>query len=167
MREQVVDLLAANETLQDAVATVSDRIGKVDHLSTLLDVETNNLTFNDVLQYGNDGKWHNIQPSALGIVDETDLNKPVNLSDLDDVIISNVSNGQTLIYNNLTKKWVNGVIEPDDDDINFDDYLLTEDARKLFFPITGGLLNGPLEVKGLTTIDNNLLVKGEITFNYQ
>ena len=109
MREQVVELLSANTTLQDAVATMSNRIGKVDHLSTLLDVKTQSLTVNDILQYGNDGRWHNIQPNLIIKNNNTGSNGTVSgtLSGLTDVYIAELEDGHVLTYSTADGKWIN------------------------------------------------------------
>lgn len=109
MREQVVELLSANTTLQNAVATISNRIGKVDHLSTLLDVKTQSLTVNDILQYGNDGRWHNIQPNLIIKNNNTGSNGTVSgtLSGLTDVYIAELEDGHVLTYSTADGKWIN------------------------------------------------------------
>lgn len=109
MREQVVELLSANTTLQNAVATISNRIGKVDHLSTLLDVKTQSLTVNDILQYGNDGRWHNIQPNLIIKNNNTGSNGTVSgtLSGLTDVYIAELEDGHVLTYSTDDGKWIN------------------------------------------------------------
>lgn len=110
-KEQVESLLSANETLQNTVANVMNRIGKVDHLSTLLDVKTQSLTTNDILQYGNDGRWHNIQPNLViannsnssgggGTVSGT-------LRELTDVYIAELEDGHVLTYSSADGKWIN------------------------------------------------------------
>lgn len=43
------------------------------------------------------------------------------------------------------------------------DYLTVAQANALYLKITGGTVTGDLEINGLTTINNNLLVKGGIT----
>ena len=105
------DLNATKETLQNTVANVMNRIGKVDHLSTLLDVKTQSLTTNDILQYGNDGRWHNIQPNLViannsnssgggGTVSGT-------LRELTDVYIAELEDGHVLTYSSADGKWIN------------------------------------------------------------
>lgn len=84
-------------TLEQVVATLTTQINKIAYLQKLLDVEITNLTIDDILQYSNDGKWHNVQPSKITV--EGTVNTGVtNLSDLNDGITSVPTNGQTLIY---------------------------------------------------------------------
>lgn len=109
-KDQVTALLSANKTLQDTVANVMNRIGKVDHLSTLLDVKTQSLTKNDILQYGNDGRWHNIQPSLVfqTINNDTGSNAANGtLRGLTDVYIAELEDGHVLTYSGSDGKWIN------------------------------------------------------------
>lgn len=109
-KEQVDELLNANETLQITVANVMNRIGKVDHLSTLLDVKTQSLTKNDILQYGNDGRWHNIQPElVISNINASGGNATVNgtLRELTDVYIAELEDGHVLTYSSADGKWIN------------------------------------------------------------
>ena len=63
----VRDLQGNVTTLNDSVGELDTLVEKINHLSTLKDVTITYITEGDLLQYGSDGTWHNIQPSALGI----------------------------------------------------------------------------------------------------
>lgn len=106
INEYITTLLSANETLSNSVANVMNRIGKVDHLSTLLDVKTQSLTTNDVLQYGNDGRWHNIQPNLL-LTSNSSGSANGTLSSLTDVYIAELQDGHVLTYSSADGKWIN------------------------------------------------------------
>lgn len=163
LSEQINTLQDNNILLQDAIATLDTSVKKIDNLSKLQDVVIDNITEKDVLQYGNDGKWHNVQPSALGITGESGNTGGVTkLSDLTDVFISGVSNGQALIYSGITNKWINSEISTNNENTNLNDYLTIADAQKLYLPLTGGTVEY-LNVTGLTNLGSDLLVTGGIT----
>ena len=108
LTEQVKILTDNNDTLSDAVATVQNRIGKVDHLSTLLDVKVQSITVNDVLQYSSDGKWHNIQPHMLKLsAGASSGSGSTTLAALTDTHIVDVEDGQILVYSGADNKWLN------------------------------------------------------------
>lgn len=165
--KQINTLQNNNILLQNAVATLDTNVKKIDHLSKLLDVSIENITENDVLQFGNDGKWHNIQPSLLGISNggSTSTGGATKLADLSDVYLSGLSNGQTLIYSTVNNKWINSTIQNGNGGTSGDlsKYLTINDAEKLYLLKSGGTITGSLNVQGLTTLDNNLLVSGGIT----
>lgn len=168
---QVKELLSVNTTLQNTVGEITFRVNKVDHLSTLLDVSTDNITVNDVLQYGSDGKWHNIQPHLLKFptVDNgSNSSTAISLSSLTDVYLSNLKDGQILTYSELRNKWVNKTIETNDDSGNtnvgdLSGYLTLEDAKKTYLPLSGGTLTGALTVNKQLDVTGNILATGGIT----
>lgn len=167
LSKQINTLQNNNILLQDTVAALKVDVSKVDHLSKLNDVSINNITENDVLQFGNDGLWHNVQPTKLGISGGASSSGGVTkLSELTDVYISGVSNGQALVYSSISNRWINSNIETSGNGGSGDlsGYLTTADAQKLYLPIAGGTITGPLTVKGLTNLGNDLLVTGGITF---
>lgn len=167
LSKQINTLQNNNILLQDTVAALKVDVSKVDHLSKLNDVSINNITENDVLQFGNDGLWHNVQPTKSGISGGASGSGGVTkLSELTDVYISGVSNGQALVYSSISNRWINSNIETPGNGGSGDlsGYLTTADAQKLYLPITGGTITGPLTVKGLTNLGNDLLVTGGITF---
>lgn len=154
-----------NILLQDAVAALNTSVKKIDHLSYLQDIVINNISENDILQYGNDGKWHNIQPSVLNISGggNNSAQGATKLSDLTDVYISGVSNGQVLVYSSINSKWINSTISnTNGGSTDLSKYLTISDAQKLYLPLSGGTVEY-LNVKGLTTLGNDLLVTGGIT----
>lgn len=167
LSKQINTLQNNNILLQDTIAALKVDVSKVDHLSKLNDVSINNITENDVLQFGNDGLWHNIQPAKLGISGgASGSGGATKLSELTDVYISGISDGQALVYSSISNRWINSNIETSGNGGSGDlsGYLTTADAQKLYLPIAGGTITGPLTVKGLTNLGNDLLVTGGITF---
>lgn len=162
---QVNTLQNNNTVLQDSVVTLSTSINKIDFLSKLTDVTINNLTEDDVLQYGHDGKWHNVSPSVLGITVENG-GSANSLASLTDVLITGVSDGQTLTYSAINSKWVNKTINTESD--SGSNYLTRSQADSLYLSLEGGSV-GWLVVKGITelqsdtSIDGDLLTTGGIT----
>lgn len=162
---QVNTLQNNNTVLQDSVATLYTSINKIDFLSKLTDVTIDNLTEDDVLQYGHDGKWHNVNPSVLGITVESG-GSANSLASLTDVLITGVSDGQTLTYSAINNKWVNKTINTESD--SGSNYLTRSQADSLYLSLEGGSV-GWLVVKGITelqndaSIDGNLLTTGGIT----
>lgn len=166
--QQINTLQNNNILLQDAVSTLDTSVRKIDHLSKLLDVSINDITENDILQFGNDGKWHNIQPSSLGISGggNNTTGGATKLTDLTDVYISGLSNGQTLVYSSINNKWINSTItNTGGGSENLSGYLTISDAEQLYLLKAGGTITGNLNVEGLTTLGNDLLVTGGITMN--
>lgn len=151
-----------NILLQDQVAALQNNIESINHLSRLKDVKLKNITENDVLMYGNDGLWHNIKIEEIKITG-TGAGGSSTLEGLTDVFISGVSNGQVLAYNSINKKWTNVDPQTNNQNISLKDYLTIKDAELLYLPLTGGTISGNLVVNGMTTINNDLLVKGGIT----
>lgn len=162
---QVNTLQNNNTVLQDSVATLYTSINKIDFLSKLTDVTIDNLTEDDVLQYGHDGKWHNVNPSVLGITVESG-GSANSLASLTDVLITGVSDGQTLTYSAINSKWVNKTINTESD--SGSNYLTRSQADSLYLSLEGGSVDW-LVVKGITelqndaSIDGNLLTTGGIT----
>ena len=145
------------DTLSTAVAELDTKVQKINHLQKLLDVEIQSLTIGDLLQYSNDGKWHNIQPSAL-FVSTTQTGGVTKLSELSDVIISNPPYNQALTYNSLDGKWHNNTIETGGGSTgDLSEYLTKAEAALTYFPLSGGDINGNVKIIG------NLLVTGGIT----
>lgn len=165
--KQINTLQNNNILLQNTVATLSVEVDKVDHLVKLSDIQIDNLTTNDVLQYGDDGLWHNVSPNTLGIAGggSPSSGGASKLADLSDVYISGISNGQALVYSAINNKWINSTITTGNGSSSGDlsKYLLAADAEKLYLLKAGGTITGNLNVNGLTTLDNNLIVKGGIT----
>lgn len=165
--KQINTLQNNNILLQNTVATLSVEVDKVDHLVKLSDIQIENLTANDVLQYGDDGLWHNVSPTTLGITNGggSSSGGASKLADLSDVYISGLGNGQALVYSSINNKWINSTITTGNGSSSGDlsKYLLASDAEKLYLLKAGGTITGNLNVNGLTTLGNNLLVKGGIT----
>lgn len=163
--KQINTLQNNNVLLQDAVSALNTSVAKIDHLSRLQDIVINNITEDDILQYGNDGKWHNVQPSTLGITGGSgSTSSATKLSDLTDVFISGVSNGQALVYSSINNKWINATIQTNSGNTgDMSGYLTTKDAQLLYLPLTGGTITGPLTVTGLTNLGDDVLVTGGVT----
>jgi hypothetical protein len=94
LSKKINTLYNNNILLQDNIAALKVDISKIDHLSKLSDVKIKNITENDVLQFGGDGLWHNIQPDKLGISGSASgYGSVTKLSELTDVHISGALNG--------------------------------------------------------------------------
>lgn len=167
--KQINTLQNNNILLQNTVATLSVEVDKVDHLVKLSDIQIDNLTTNDVLQYGDDGLWHNVSPTTLGIASGggSSSGGASKLADLSDVYISGLGNGQALVYSSINNKWINATINNSGNTGgntgDLSKYLLASDAEKLYLLKAGGTITGNLTINGLTTLGNNLLVKGGVT----
>lgn len=142
--------------LEEAVATLDTKVQKLNYLQKLLDVEIDAITFGDVLQYSNDGKWHNIQPSKI-FVSSGGGSGASRLVDLSDVVVSNPTNGQALTYNSQDGKWYNNTISSGGGGGDLSNYLTKAEAAVTYYPITGGTIKGNVRIEG------DLLVTGGIT----
>lgn len=147
------------DILEEAVAKLDSKVQKINYLQKLLDVEIDAITFGDILQYSNDGKWHNIQPSNIFVSSKNNESGAQRLNELLDVVISNPSNGQVLTYNSLDGKWYNNTIESGGSGGSGDlsNYLTKAEAAAIYYPIAGGT------IKGNARIEGDLLVTGGIT----
>lgn len=151
----VRELQATVNTLKEAVATLDTKVQKINQLQKLLDVEIENLTFEDVLQYSSDGKWHNIQPSKIFVTSEA-VSGAQKLSELLDVVISNPISGQALTYNSIDGKWYNNEVSTSGSG-DMANYLTKAEAAITYYPISGGTIKGNVRIEG------DLLVAGGIT----
>lgn len=108
LKENINNLQQSVDVISDTLGTIKTYTDKVGYISRLLDVKTQSLTTNDILQYGNDGRWHNIQPSMLNINTGTSSgNGSGTLSTLTDVYLANLEDGQVLTYSETDGKWIN------------------------------------------------------------
>lgn len=157
--ELVKELQEKVDTLANSVATLDTKVQKLNYLQKLLDVEIDTLTFGDILQYSNDGKWHNIQLSKIFVPQSGGSSGVSKLTDLSDVVVSNPSNGQVLTYNSLDRKWYNNTIESGGSGGSGDlsNYLTKAEAAAIYYPIAGGIIEGSARIEG------DLLVTGGIT----
>lgn len=157
------------DTLKTSVATLDTKVNKINHLETLLDVSLYNLTENDLLQYSNDGKWHNVNPTKLGITTGNSSGSISKLSDMSDVLLGNVENGDVLTYNTSSKKWVNSKVDIETPSVDLSNYLTISSAEQTYFKKTGGVIDGnvtinnTLLVKEMITGEDNVLVHGGVT----
>lgn len=152
--------LTANSTtitkLSSDIATLQTSIGLVNKLSKLLDTNIKNLSKDDLLQFDGD-RWTNIKPSKLGITGE---NGVTSLEQLQDVYISNKSNGQALVWSNADGKWINSTVSGSGSNY-FDATKMWEELSKnstnQINPshITGSLTLSGLTVNGSTILKNN------------
>lgn len=156
--------------LKDSVAVLSTQVSK-EFLQKLQDVKIDDqstpLTFGDVLQYGNDGKWHNVQPTKLGISNNGSNSSATRLSELLDVNIVGQYNGQVLTYSSAYGAWINK--EPSESDSDLTGYLTKQEADNTYFKLSGGTINGDVTINGtlltkkMITGESNLLVYGGVT----
>lgn len=156
---QVNILLDNNDTLQEAVAALDTSVKKIDHLETLLDVDVNNITENDILQYSNRGKWQNIQPLMINGLISNSSTGASSLNGLSDIMLTNVTDGQFLVYDAQLGYWTNKTINVssgvDKDELN--KYMTFADAKRLYLPLSGGTLTGQL------TVEDNVIVHKALT----
>lgn len=158
-------------TLKDSVAVLQTQISD-DFLEKLQDVQIDKtlspLVIGDILQYGNDGKWHNVQPSSLGISGGGSGGSVTNLSGLSDVSIVSPKLGQVLTYDSASSKWINKDIEKESI-IDPTSYLTKSEAAATYFKINGGTINGDVTIDGtllvkeMITGEDNVLVHGGVT----
>lgn len=161
---QVNILLDNNDTLQEAVAALDTSVKKIDHLETLLDVDVNNITENDVLQYSNRGKWQNIQPAMMNGLMSNSSTGASSLNGLSDIMLTNVTDGQFLVYDAQLGYWTNKTVNVSSGGTgDLSDYMTFADAKRLYLPLTGGTLTGPLTVKALVTAEDNVIVHKALT----
>lgn len=161
---QVNILLDNNDTLQEAVAALDTSVKKIDHLETLLDVDVNNITENDVLQYSNRGKWQNIQPSMMSGLVSNNSTGASDLNGLSDIMLTNVTDGQFLVYDAQLGYWINKTVNVSSGGTgDLSGYMTFADAKRLYLPLTGGTLTGPLTVKALVTAEDNVIVHKALT----
>lgn len=161
---QVNILLDNNDTLQEAVAALDTGVKKIDHLETLLDVDVNNITENDILQYSNRGKWQNIQPAMMNGLISNSSTGASSLNGLSDIMLTNVTDGQFLVYDAQLGYWTNKTVNVSSGGTgDLSDYMTFADAKRLYLPLTGGTLTGPLTVKALVTAEDNVIVHKALT----
>lgn len=157
-----INVLQQNNVLiQNDLNSLKNAVDNSDHLDKLIDVEIKNLTEGDILCYGNTGKWHNIQVNSVG--SSGSAGNVTKLSDLKDVRFSTLSDGQSLVYNSAIGMWINATVSGNGSGSGTGNYLTKDYADSLYLSKYGGTVNGDLTITGLTTINNNLLVKGGIT----
>lgn len=161
---QVNILLDNNDILQEAVAALDTSVKKIDHLETLLDVDVNNITENDILQYSNRGKWQNIQPAMMNGLISNSSTGASSLNGLSDIMLTNVTDGQFLVYDAQLGYWTNKTVNVSSGGTgDLSDYMTFADAKRLYLPLTGGTLTGPLTVKALVTAEDNVIVHKALT----
>lgn len=147
------------DTLKDSVATLDTKVSD-DFLQKLQDVTINNITFGDILQYGSDGKWHNIQPSTLGITSGGSSGTATTLASLSDVIINGQYDGQVLTYSSTNGVWINK--DPKSSQAaDLSGYLTISAANATYLPLTGGTVEW-LIVKGATALESNVEIGGDL-----
>ncbi len=161
------ELIGLVRKLQNTVNTLEQHIGELDakvkklnYLSKLLDVSIDSITFGDILQYSNDGKWHNIQPNKIISPQGCSITSAHKLADLEDVEISSPVNNQTLTYSSTDSKWHNNTASGGGGSIDpgaLTGYLTKVEASTTYFPLTGGTINGGVRIEG------NLLTTGGVT----
>lgn len=162
LAEEISILQKNHITLANSVSVLSTSVKKIDHLSSLLDVSITNLTEGDILRYGGNGLWYNTTANIDGSTSTGGVSK---LSQLSDVLLLGVSDGQGLVYSSASGKWVNKTVSSESNGTNMSNYYTkseTNDLLSKYLPLAGGTVEW-LTVNGLTTINDNLLVKGGIT----
>lgn len=148
------------EELEELVLQMKTKFEKFAHLESLLDVQLNDVTENDLLIYGSDGKWHNLNIKNI----KFDIpSSPKKLSDLSDVVINNLTDGSHLTYDVLIGKWTNTTLKDSEDETDLSNYLTKSEAAKLYFPFTGGTITGPTTVKSYLHTTGNITSEAAVT----
>lgn len=153
------------------MAELTTKVDKVSTIYGLLDFELDDqntpLTNGDILQYDN-GKWHNISLSSLGVIGGGVSS--TSLAALSDVVLTSPTNNQALVYNGTSGKWINKKISGGSGGSgDMSDYLTIAMAEATYFKKTGGVVDGSvtinneLIVKGLISGESDLLVQGGMT----
>lgn len=148
-------------TLQNDLNTIKTSIGYMNKFSKLLDVNIQNVTKDDILQWDGD-RWTNIKPSKLGITGEGGA---VSLESLSDVSISNKQDGQSLCWSNVQNRWINKTVEGGGSsgggglDVEAMWEELAKSSTNQINPshITGSLTLSGLTVNGQSTLRNNTI----------
>lgn len=164
-----LNTLQQNNTLiQNDLNALKTAVENSDHLNKLIDVEIKDLTEGDILCYGSTGKWHNIQVNLTESTGSSGSSGVTKLNDLSDVMLGSLSSGQSLVYDSSIGMWTNRTVSSGGGSSSGTGNYLTKDyADSLYLSKFGGTVNGNLTIAGLTTINNNLLVKGGITMYKQ
>ena len=163
LQEEIKILQNDNEVLRNSIANLETKVSD-DFLQKLQDVEINEtlvpLTVGDLLQYGSDGKWHNVNIKNI----EFDIPKPTTrLSDLEDVVLHNVTNDSHLMYNVSLQKWTNTIPKDEEDETDLSNYLTKREAAEKYFPFAGGIITGPTTVKSYFHTTGNITSEAAIT----
>lgn len=158
LKEQINSLTESVATIQESIENIKNDMNESDNLDGLLDVNINDtlspLTEGDILQYGANGKWTNVKVNSI----VPNIQIPVvSINDLSDVVIEDLKNGDSLVYDTTYEKWTNKTITIDTESTDLSNYLKKSEAAKLYFPFSGGTITGP------TQIDSYLHVTGNIT----
>ena len=94
-------------------------------------------------------------------------NNPVgasNLNGLSDIMLTNVTDGQFLVYDAQLGYWTNKTVNVSSGSTgDLSNYMTFADAKRLYLPLTGGTLTGPLTVKALVTAEDNVIVHKALT----
>ena len=87
-----------------------------------------------------------------------------NLDGLSDVVLTNLTDGQFLVYDTQLGYWTNKTVNVSSGGTgDLSDYMTFADAKRLYLPLTGGTLTGPLTVKALVTAEDNVIVHKALT----
>jgi hypothetical protein len=72
------------------------------------------------LQYGANGKWTNVKVDSI----VPNIQIPVvSINDLSDVVIEDLKNGDSLVYDTTYEKWTNKTITIDTESTDLSNYL--------------------------------------------
>lgn len=110
LNERINELEQSNEVLANSAVSAINKLKDIGYLQNLLDVKATSLTKNDILQYGSDGRWHNIQPALVlnnGNSGSGSIVIGSTLSELTDVHLANLNDGEVLTYSATDGKWIN------------------------------------------------------------
>lgn len=162
LTDQVKTVQQNTSTLQNSVAELTTAVNKISTIYGLLDFELDDqntpLTNGDILQYDN-GKWHNISLTQLGIIGNSGIT-PTSLAALSDVILTSPTNNQVLVFNGASEKWINKEISSGSG--NTSDYLTKALADATYFKIAGGTITGDVIMNGDLLVKQNIRAEGNI-----
>lgn len=143
--------------MQLDIANLQTSIGLVNKITKLLDVNIQGLAKDDLLQFDGD-RWTNIKPAKLGLSGGSGSST---LEGLTDVLITNKTDGQTLVWSNTANKWVNSTVSGGSGGSGIDlDAMWSALASNTANQINPSHITGDLSLSGLTVNGNTILKAG-------
>ena len=152
--DQINALQQDNKSLSNSVASLSSEVQNINSLKNLIDVQISDLmsplTEGDILQYGYDGKWHNVKLPEIDSTGSSSSGGASRLSELSDVLLSSVYDGQVLTWDSSLSMWKNKTVTSNS--TGGGNGMTQADADSRYLRLTGGTIAGDLLVKGDITM---------------
>lgn len=156
--DQISALQQDNTSLSNSVASLSSNVQNINNLKNLIDVQIDDLrsplTEGDILQYGYDGKWHNVKLPEIDSTGSSSSGSSSSgaskLSELSDVLLSSVYDGQVLTWDSSLSMWKNKTVTSSS--TGSTGGMTQADADSRYLQLSGGTLSGDLLVKGDITM---------------